>query len=153
MNILFMCVANSARSQMAEGIARDILDNHTVVQSAGSHPTQVNPLAVTALDEIGIDISKHSSKTVEQINSNFLENLDFIITLCDEEVCPVLNNPYAQKLHWPFPDPAIQVGTDEEQLDRFRAVRNGLRERIMTFANARSIEKSSSSRETQASLF
>lgn len=131
-NLLFMCVANSARSQMAEGIARSVFGKRAVVESAGSHPAGVNPLAVKALAEKGIDISAHRSKSVEALSAPFLEQLDYVITLCAEEVCPVLLNP-ARKLHWPLPDPAAVSG-EVEKLEAFRRVRDDLFERITRFS-------------------
>ena len=89
--ILFLCVANSARSQMAEGLARALLPDVDVL-SAGSQPTMVNPYAIEALAELGIDISTHRSKSVDEIAP---ANLDFVITLCAEEVCPVLSGTFA----------------------------------------------------------
>ena len=89
--ILFMCVANSARSQMAEGIARALFPN-IEFQSAGSMPSRVNPLAIEVMKEINIDISNHSSKDFESLNDDFINNLDYVIPLCKEEVCPLLNS-------------------------------------------------------------
>jgi len=130
MNILFLCVANSARSQMAEGLARQILGDAVRVQSAGSSPGRVHPLAIRALAEEGIDISSHRSKSVDEID---LANLDVVITLCAEEVCPVVPSR-ARKLHWPLPDPAAADGSDEERLQRFREVRDLLRARLFSFS-------------------
>ena len=85
-SILFLCVANSARSQMAEGLARQLFDEDVRVQSAGSEPSRVNPYAIRTMAEIGIDITKQSSKSVETIDP---ANVVLVITLCAEEVCPV----------------------------------------------------------------
>src|ERR1700722_19901825 len=109
MKILFMCVANSGRSQMAEGLARKLLGPQATIQSAGSKATNVNPLAIQAMAEIGIDISKQTSKAVESIDP---DSVDTVITLCAEEVCPVFLGK-AKKLHWPFSDPA-GLWSDEE---------------------------------------
>ncbi|WP_413291243.1 arsenate reductase ArsC [Bdellovibrio sp. HCB337] len=128
--ILFMCVANSARSQMAEGLARDILGADFEVVSAGSKPTKVNPIGIQAMQEVGIDISKHSSKTTEQIPNTFMHDLDFVVTLCAEEVCPVLPGTKAQKLHWPFMDPANASLSESEQLLNFRKVRDQISKRL-----------------------
>jgi arsenate reductase (thioredoxin) len=120
MNILFLCVANSARSQMAEGLARKLFGDRHTVQSAGSKPSHVNPFAIEALKEVGIDASAHSSKSVDEID---LSKLDLVITLCQEEVCPIL--PVAtRKLHWPIADPAGLPGDHDEQLGRFRTARD-----------------------------
>jgi arsenate reductase len=123
MKLLFLCVANSARSQMAEGLARHFLPQ-AEIQSAGSQPSgKVNPLAVQAMQEIGIDISKHHSKAIEDIDERFMANLDYAITLCADEVCPVLMSK-AQKLHWGNPDP--------HTMDDFRAVRDAIAAKIKT---------------------
>lgn len=127
--ILFMCVANSARSQLAEGLAREMLGNVAEIQSAGSEPSRVNPLAIRALREVGIDISKHFSKSVADLPPRFVEELDYVITLCAEEVCPVILSK-ARKLHWPLPDPAGQGGSEEAQLERFRVTREAIRARL-----------------------
>jgi arsenate reductase len=123
--ILFLCVANSARSQMAEGLARTILGDAAEVQSAGSVPSRLHPLAVEIMAEIGIDISGQASKSVETIDP---AGVDTVITLCAEEVCPAFLGK-AERLHWPLPDPTA-AATESERLARFRAVRNELRRRI-----------------------
>lgn len=133
MNVLFMCVANSARSQMAEGLAKKILGADVTVESAGSQPSKVNPFAIEALKEIDIDLSKHFSKSVEALAPEFLDKLDCVITLCAEEVCPVLRSK-ARKLHWPLPDPAVKGGSDKEQLERFCHVRDELTRRLNLLA-------------------
>ncbi len=132
MKILFMCVANSARSQLAEGLACQIFPDADI-QSAGSHPTKLNSYAVQVMKEIGIDISTHYSKSVEDLSSNFLADLDYVITLCAEEICPVLISK-AKKLHWPFPDPASkQILSEEISLKRFREARGSIKKRIQDF--------------------
>ena len=123
---LFLCVANSARSQMAEGIARSMAAKDVRVQSAGSHPTRVRPEAVAVLLEAGIDASGHASKSVTDIDP---ATVDTVITLCGEEECPVfLGNAY--RVHWGLPDPAAVEGTDEERLAAFRSVRDELIKRL-----------------------
>ena len=124
--VLFLCVANSARSQMAEGLARAAFGDRVSVQSAGSLPTSVSPLAVAALGELGIDISGQRSKSVGTIDH---ETVDLVVTLCADEVCPVFLGK-VQRVHWPLPDPAAAAGTDEERLDQFRAVRDEIQRRI-----------------------
>jgi arsenate reductase len=124
--VLFLCVANSARSQMAEGIARSLAGPGTTVSSAGSVPSRVNPLAVRVLAELGIDISAHRSKGVEEIDA---AGVDTVITLCAEEVCPVFLGT-ARRAHWGLPDPAGVEGGEEERLAAFRAVRDELRQRL-----------------------
>jgi len=124
--ILFLCVANSARSQMAEGIARSIAPPGVRVWSAGSRPTSVRPEAIAVLREIGIDISGHRSKSVTEIPSS---DIDIAITLCGEEECPVfLGN--ARRLRWGLPDPAAAAGSEEDRLSSFRETRDELRRRI-----------------------
>jgi arsenate reductase len=124
--VLFLCVANSARSQMAEGIARARLPADVRVWSAGSRPTQVRPEAIAVLREIGIDISGNRSKSVAEIPA---DEVDTVITLCGEEECPVFLGR-AQRLHWGLPDPAEPAATPDLALAKFRAVRDELRRRI-----------------------
>lgn len=132
MNILFMCVANSARSQLAEGLARQIFPS-AQIQSAGSHPGKLNPFAVQAMNELEIDISKHFSKSVDELPPKFLAELDYVITLCAEEVCPVLISK-AKKMHWPQPDPASKEPlSDEVLLRRFREARDAIQARLLEF--------------------
>ena len=124
--LLFLCVANSARSQMAEGLARARFGDAVNVQSAGSQPSRVNPLAIRAMAEIGIDITGQTSNSVETIDP---ASVNTVVTLCAEEVCPVfLGN--ARKLHWPLSDPAAVEGTEDERLARFREVRDEIRRRL-----------------------
>jgi thioredoxin type arsenate reductase len=125
-HVLFLCVANSARSQMAEGIARALAPASVRISSAGSRPSKLNPLAVKALAEIGIDISGHRSKTVDDIPP---DDVEVVITLCAEEVCPVfLGN--ARRIHWGLPDPASAPGDGAARLQAFRHVRDELRRRL-----------------------
>jgi arsenate reductase (thioredoxin) len=125
-HVLFLCVANSARSQMAEGIARSLAPAGVTISSAGSKPSRVNPLAIRALDELGIDIRSQTSKSVDSISP---EGIDAVITLCSEEVCPVFLGK-AHRVHWGLPDPAGAGSTEEEQLQAFRNVRDELRRRL-----------------------
>ena len=125
-HLLFLCVANSARSQMAEGIARSLAPASVKISSAGSKPSRLNPFAVKALAEIGIDISKHYSKSVDDVPPG---EVDAVVTLCAEEVCPVFLGR-ALRVHWGLPDPAGAGKTDAEQLQAFRDVREELRRRL-----------------------
>ncbi len=125
-HVLFLCVANSARSQMAEGIARALAPASVKISSAGSHPSRVNPLAVRALAEIGIDASSHHSKSVDEIRP---DDVDVVVTLCAEEVCPVFLGR-AARFHWALPDPASTVGDEDARLEAFRRVRDELRRRL-----------------------
>lgn len=124
-HILFLCVANSARSQMAEGIARHLARPDVRISSAGSEPTRVRPQAVEVLGEIGIDIRDQRSKGTDDVE----RPVDAVITLCAEEVCPVWLGD-ATRIHWPLPDPAAAEGTDAERLDAFRRVRDELLRRL-----------------------
>lgn len=133
MKILFMCVANSARSQLAEGLAKDIFGSTAEIQSAGSVPTKVNSLAIEVLKEIGIDISHNYSKIADNLSPKFLVSLDYVITLCAEEVCPILVSK-AKKLHWPLPDPAGHSElSHEEKLQLFRKTRDSIKEKLTDF--------------------
>lgn len=132
MKILFMCVANSARSQLAEGLARAAFPD-AEIESAGSHPGKLNPYAVAIMNEVGLDISKHYSKSVDNLSPEFVADLDYVITLCAEEVCPVLLSK-AKKLHWPLPDPATKEPLPEaEALKRFREARDAISKRLEAF--------------------
>ena len=124
--ILFLCVANSARSQIAEGIARSIAPPGIKIWSAGSRPTSVRPEAIAVLQEIDIDISGHSSKSVAEIPPF---EVDTVITLCGEEECPLFLGK-ARRLHWGLPDPAANSGSEENRLDAFRKTRDELKLRI-----------------------
>jgi arsenate reductase len=125
-HLLFLCVANSARSQMAEGIARSLAPAGVTISSAGSRPTRVNPLAIRALAEIGIDLGGHFSKSVDTIPP---EGVDVVITLCAEEECPVFLGK-ARRLHWGLPDPGGAGLTEAQQLQSCRDVRDELRRRL-----------------------
>jgi arsenate reductase len=125
-HLLFLCVANSARSQMAEGIARSLAPAGVTISSAGSAPTRLNPLAVRALAEIGLDIGGQHSKSVEDIPP---DGVEAVVTLCAEEVCPVFLGK-ARRIHWGLPDPAGRGSTEEAQLQAFRDVRDELRRRL-----------------------
>ncbi len=135
MNILFMCVANSARSQLAEGVATQVFGPKATIQSAGSLPTKVNPYALRALKEVGVETSLLNSKAVEDLPRDFVDQLDYVITLCAEEVCPVIISK-ATKLHWPLPDPAGKDGNEEEQMTRFRNTRDEIRKRVDAFSKS-----------------
>ncbi|PIR22867.1 MAG: low molecular weight phosphatase family protein [Deltaproteobacteria bacterium CG11_big_fil_rev_8_21_14_0_20_45_16] len=122
--ILFLCVANSARSQMAEGMARSLLGESVHVESAGSSPTQLSPVAIQVMRELDIDISNQFSKSVESIKNP--ETIGFIITLCGEEVCPTFFGR-AKRLHWPLEDPVSDAVNPTEA---FRKVRDQIRQKI-----------------------
>jgi arsenate reductase len=124
-HVLFLCVANSARSQIAEGIARALAPEGVRVSSAGSEPTSLRPEAVEALREIGIDISGHRSKGMDDVE----RPVDAVVTLCAEEVCPAWLGP-ALRVHWGLPDPAAVDASPEARLQAFRDVRDELRRRL-----------------------
>ena len=128
-DVLFLCVANSARSQLAEGIARTLVPSGVSVHSAGSEPGKLNPLAVVAMAEIGIDISRQYSKSTDEIPS---DRIGKVITLCAEEVCPVFPE-HVEKFHWPIPDPAGFNGPEDEALMRFRVARDDIAARLRDF--------------------
>jgi len=131
-SILFLCVANSARSQMAEGLGRMIFGDRVPVQSAGSEPSVVNPYAIEVMRELGVDLTKHQSKSVQTIDP---ATVGTVITLCAEEVCPVFLGK-ARRLHWPIPDPASKDPSipREEMLARFRTARDTIHGMIERFA-------------------
>jgi arsenate reductase len=130
-SILFLCVANSARSQMAEGLARKHFGERVRVASAGSKPSRVNPYAIEVMKEVGIDLASHRSKSVDTIDP---ATVDTVVTLCAEEVCPVFLGK-ARRLHWPIPDPASDDPTlsRDELLARFRTARDTLRGMLERF--------------------
>ncbi len=123
--LLFMCLANSSRSQMAEGLARWLAPPCVSIHSAGSLPSNVNPLAVEAMAEIGIDISSHTSKPVEDIPTP----VNALITLCSRETCPTIPGLRLQ-IHWPVPDPAGIDASGEKKLQTFRGARDTLFRRL-----------------------
>lgn len=132
-HILFLCVANSARSQLAEGLGKNIFGDLATIESAGSEPSgKVQPWAIEVLRQDGIDISNNWSKSTDDLPLGFLSNLNYVITLCADEVCPLLPSK-AKRLHWPIPDPAGHGGSDEEQLRRFRSARNEIVEKLNKF--------------------
>ncbi len=133
MNILFLCVANSARSQMAEGLAKKILGERANVYSAGSQPNGiVHPFAIQVMKEIGIDISNHTSKSYDSLPAEVFNSLDYVITLCAEENCPILSSQ-AKKLHWPLSDPASSIENDVSQLKKFQKIRDEIRKKLKDF--------------------
>ena len=126
--VLFLCTHNSARSQIAEGLLRHLAGDRFEARSAGTEATHVRPLAVRAMDEIGADISRQESKTLDRY---LQEPFDYVVTVCDaaNEACPVFHGA-KERLHWSFPDPSQVTGPEEERLGVFRAVRDEIRARI-----------------------
>jgi arsenate reductase len=143
MRILFLCVANSARSQMAEGLARAILPSEVEVASAGSEPGRLNPLAVEALSEVGIDISGHRSKPIGDVSP---ETADLIVTLCAEEVCPFVPGP-VKRLHWPITDPSAAG-----DIAAFRTARDQIKGRIEVLAELLNLAEGPTGTEFHASI-
>jgi arsenate reductase (thioredoxin) len=126
--VLFLCTHNSARSQMAEGLLRHLAGDRFEVHSAGTEATHVRPLAIRAMDEIGVDISSQESKTLERY---LREPFDYVITVCDDanEACPFFPGA-SNRLHWSFEDPSRAGGSEEERLAVFRSVRDRIRDRV-----------------------
>ncbi len=133
MTVLFLCVANSARSQMAEALARQMFGGQVTVESAGSMPLRVNPLALAVLAERGIDASAQRSKSVHDID---LSTVNIVVTLCAEEVCPAVPG-CVERIAWPLADPA--AGPAEGALDRFRTARDDIERRLRAFAEERGL--------------
>ncbi len=127
--ILFVCTGNSARSQMAEGFARHLGSGRIEAYSAGMEPSRLNPFAVAAMREKGIDISRQQSKAFEE---DLARRMDVVVTVCGnaDERCPVLP-PEVKKLHWPLEDPAAAKGTDAEILATFRKSRDEIETRVL----------------------
>lgn len=135
--VLFVCTHNSARSQMAEGLLRDRYGDRHEVLSAGTERTHVRPLAIEVMKEIGIDISGHTSKTVEDLGDR---DYDVVVTVCDSarEACPYV--PARRTMHQSFPDPSDARGAEEERLAVFRDVRDQIAEWIeSTFASTEAV--------------
>jgi len=125
--LLFLCVANSARSQIAEAVASLLVPAGTSLFSAGSEPADwIRPESVAVMAELGVDIEWNRCKHVDEIPSDMV---DTVITLCDEESCPVFLGD-AHRIHWGLPDPAAHEGDDAERLAAFRAIRDELLERL-----------------------
>jgi arsenate reductase len=148
--ILFLCVANSARSQMAEGLARALLADRVQVLSAGSQPSRVNPYAIEVMAELGIDISGQRSKSVDEIAA---DGLDLVVTLCAEEVCPVLPGR-TRRLHWPIPDPASTDSalSPEDLRQRFRSARDQIQARIQILTALLDLPPGPQAREFHSSI-
>lgn len=148
--VLFLCVANSARSQMAEGVARALLGGRVEALSAGSQPSKVNPYAIEAMAEVGIDISRQRSKSVDEIDA---DTIDLVVTLCAEEVCPVFTRP-VRRLHWPIADPASSdpALAPEDLRTRFRTARDQIRARIEILAALLDLPAGLAGREFHSSI-
>ena len=132
--VLVLCTGNSCRSQMAEALWESLSQGSWQSESAGSRPAgYVHPLAIRAMQELGVDLSAHTSKSVDEFQG---QDFDLVVTVCDQarESCPAF--PGAQQtLHWPFDDPAGATGTDDDKMRVFRRVRDEIRQRIETYLN------------------
>jgi arsenate reductase (thioredoxin) len=135
--VLVLCTHNSARSQMAEALLRALASDRVEVASAGTEATRVHPLAVRAMDELGIDLRGHRSKNVDAFLD---EPWDVVITVCDSanERCPIFPG-HTQRLHWSFEDPSAASGSEEERLAVFRRVRDAIAERLRAWVAERAL--------------
>lgn len=138
--VLFVCIHNSARSQMGEAFLKQAGGGRFEVQSAGIEPGRLNPLVVQAMKEVGIDISGNKTKQV----SDFIEAgiiFDYVITVCDEtsaERCPLFPGK-GQRLHWGFPDPSVLQGTEDEKLSGIRSIRDAIQEKVRSWIGSLAI--------------
>ena len=130
--VLILCTGNSARSQMAEGLLRHEASERFEVASAGVEPTRVRPEAIEAMRELGIDISAHRSKSVDELVG---QEFDYVITVCDNANarCPVFPGQ-TKRIHWSFDDPAAAEGDENVRLNAFRRVRDEIHGRLRLFA-------------------
>jgi arsenate reductase (thioredoxin) len=133
--VLVLCTHNSARSQMAEGLLRALAPDRFEVASAGTEATRVHPLAIRVMDELGIDLRGHTSKTVERFVA---EPWDVVLTVCDDanERCPIFPGRVT-RLHWSFEDPSAATGSEDERLAVFRRVRDAIALRLRSWATER----------------
>ncbi len=132
--VLFVCVHNSARSQMAEAWMNHLCGDHFEAESAGLEPGVLNPLVITAMMEMGIDISGKTTRSVFDVYRS-CEQFSYVITVCDEsaaEGCPIFPGP-AKRLHWSFPDPSTLRGTEQERLIVIREIRDAIRKTVEEF--------------------
>lgn len=128
--VLFLCTGNSARSQMAEAFLRMYAGDRFEAHSAGLEPKGVNPFTIQAMQEVGIDISDHTSKGVDAYLGKVL--FQYLVTVCDDadKNCPTVWPGVNQRMHWSFEDPAAFEGTDDEKLTKFREIRDQIEQRI-----------------------
>lgn len=130
--VYFLCTGNSCRSQIAEGFLKALGSDLFIVKSAGLEAHGLNPRAVATMKENGIDISNHTS---DVIDAEILGKADYVITLCShaDDNCPVVRNDNAERLHWGFDDPAKATGSEDEIIEKFREVRDSIKNRIEHF--------------------
>ncbi len=134
-SVLFLCVHNSARSQMAEAYLKKFGGGAFTIESAGLEPGKLNPYVVRALKEDGIDISSNRTQSVFDLYKAG-RRYRYVVTVCSKEAaerCPIFPGA-AEKLHWPFPDPSTFTGSDEEMMEKVRELRDSIRERVRVFA-------------------
>jgi arsenate reductase len=135
-HVLFLCVANSARSQMAAAIARMLAAPGVKVSSAGTRPSTLHPLAIEVLADVGIDIRGNPTRRLEDIPP---DDVDVVITLCEEDVGARFPGA-ARRIHWALPDPALAAGTEADRLETFRRIRDELMRRlVLVFGGPRGI--------------
>ena len=127
--VLFLCAHNSSRSQMAEGFLRAFAGDRFEIESAGTRATEVHPLAIAVMRELGIDISQHRSKSVDDVG----ERWDIVVTVCDAN-CPVPPRS-GLRLRWKVPDPSLAPGSEAERLEAFRRARDSIRSRVRLLAD------------------
>lgn len=129
--VLFLCTGNSCRSQMAEGLLRNLAGGKFEVFSAGVKSTHVNPLAIKVMQEIGIDISKQYSKSVTEFLG---QQFDYVVTVCDNarQTCPIFPGKY-EKIHWNLEDPALAQGSEEDKIKVFRKIGDQIKHEIKAF--------------------
>jgi arsenate reductase len=134
--VLFVCIHNSARSQMSEAWVNHLCGDRFEAHSAGLEPGTLNPLAVRVMQEAGIDISNNKTQSVFDVYKSG-DLFGYVITVCDQasaERCPVFVG-VTERLHWGFPDPAAVTGTEEEKLEKVRAIRDAIKEKIVAWCN------------------
>ena len=144
MNILFLCVGNSGRSQIAEGLARDMLPNSFDIRSAGSSPAKkIHKDAISVMADIGIDISNGKPKSIDSLDKEFTNNLNYVITLCAEEVCPLI--PLTTKsFHWPNEDPDNDMFNETQSLNAFQKTKDNIYNLLKKFLITEDISYSES---------
>ena len=140
-SVLFLCIGNSARSQMSEAWLRKYCGDRFEVHSAGLDPSTVNPFTIQVMEEKGIDISLHTSKGVREYLGK--KHFTYVVTVCSnaEDRCPTAFLGELHRLHWPFDDPAAVQGSDEEKLAKFRVVRDQIETKIIHWLSLSETEK------------
>jgi arsenate reductase (thioredoxin) len=146
--VLFVCIHNSARSQMAEAWLNHLCGEHFAAESAGLEPGKLNPLAVAVMREVGIDISGKKTRAVSDVLKSG-QSFSYVVTVCDEtsaERCPIFPGA-TTRLHWGFEDPARAQGTDEQKISFFRRVRDEIRSQIEEFCSRETLSRRGGNRE------